>query len=191
LQHHIVPHAKYLTGRDNVIANWESSHHDTSDWQLLPSVFEAINSLLGPFTIYLFASRTNTQLPVYCSCSGESSGYLFHPLVIGLPYLCPPLSMIGRALTKICPEELEYSCLIALAWPAQVWYPQLLKMLLGNPVLLPMKQDLLLDPVSNPHLLIREGRMFLTAWPVFDFLTETQNCFYNHEEQNCLQLSLN
>ena len=67
LERHTMPHAKYLAGKDNIIADWESRHHDSSDWQLLPSVFEAINNLLGPFTIDLFASRTNAQLPVYCS----------------------------------------------------------------------------------------------------------------------------
>jgi len=45
---------------------WESHHHDSSDWQLLPSVFKVIKSLLC-FIIDLFASRTNAQLPVYCS----------------------------------------------------------------------------------------------------------------------------
>ena len=63
----ICPHAEYLAGKDNVLADWESCHHDSSDWQLLQSVFEVINHLLGPFTIDLFASRTNTQLPVFCS----------------------------------------------------------------------------------------------------------------------------
>ena len=63
----ISPHAEYLAGKDSVLADWESRHHDNSDWQLLPSVFEAVHHLLGLFTIDLFASRTNTQLPIYCS----------------------------------------------------------------------------------------------------------------------------
>ena len=94
--------------------------------------------------------------------------------------------MIGRALAKICQEELEYACLIAPAWPTQVWYPQLLRMIVRNPVLLPMELDL----VMNPHPLVLEGRTFLTAWPVSrkpipprDFLTESQNWYYNHGEQ--------
>ena len=63
-------------------------------------------------------------------------------------------------------------------------------MLMRNPVLLPMEQDLQFDPVMNPHPLVLEGRMFLTAWPVSgkpipprDFLTESQNCYYCHGEQ--------
>ena len=63
----ISPHAEYLVGKENVLTDWESRHHNSSDWQLLPSVFEAVNHLLGPFTIDLFMSRMNAQLPVYCS----------------------------------------------------------------------------------------------------------------------------
>ena len=64
----ITPHAEYLPGRDNTEADWESRHHqDSSDWQLLPSVFRALNKALGPFNVDLFASRTNAQLEQYYS----------------------------------------------------------------------------------------------------------------------------
>ena len=166
----ISPHAEYLAGKDNVLADWESCHHDSSDWQLLPSVFEAINHLLGPFTIDLFASRTNAQLPVYCSWRPDPQARVVDAFSItwsqDQPYLFPPFNLIGKALTKIRIEEVDFACLIAPAWPAQVWYSQVLRMLVGNPVLLPMEQDLLLSPVLSPHPLILENRMFLTAWPV-------------------------
>ena len=42
-------------------------------------------------------------------------------------------------------------CLIAPAWPTQVWYPQLLSMLADLPVLLPDYNDLLLSSDHNPH----------------------------------------
>ena len=194
LEHHIMPHAEYLAGKDNIIADWESRHHDSSDWQLLPSVFEAINNLLGLFTIDLFASRTNAQLPVYYSWKPDPQARMVDAFSISwlqeCPYMFPPFSMIGKTLMKICQEELKFACLIAPAWPAQVWYPQLLKMLVRNPVLLPLEQDLLLDPLLNPHPLVLEGRMFLTAWPVSgkpmlprDFLAESPNCCCSHEDQ--------
>ena len=83
---------------------------------------------------------------------------------------------------KICLEEVDYACLVAPAWPTHVWYPQALRMLEGNPVLLPMDQDLLQAPDLSRYPLILENRMFLTAWPVSgkishhrDFLKELQN----------------
>ena len=64
---------------------------------------------------------------------------------------------------KICIEEADYACRIVSAWPAQVWYSQVLRMLVGKPILLPMQQDLLLSPDLSPHPLILENRMFLTV----------------------------
>ena len=112
----ISPHAEYLAGKDNVLADWESRHHDSSDWQLLPSVFDAIHHLLGPFTIDLFASRTNTQLPIYCSWRPDPQARVVDAFSTSWsrdrPYLFPPFCLIGRALTKIQLEEVDYACLV-------------------------------------------------------------------------------
>jgi len=68
LAHQVTIHAKYLPGSENTIADWELRHHqDSSSWHLCPVVFDALNHLLGPFSMDLFASRMNHQLPVYCS----------------------------------------------------------------------------------------------------------------------------
>ena len=45
------------------------------------------------------------------------------------PYLFLPFNLIERALTKIQIEVTEFACLKAPAWPTQVWYLQLLKLL--------------------------------------------------------------
>ena len=187
LLHQITPHAEYLAGKDNVLADWESRHHDSSDWQLLPLVFDAVHLLLGPFTIDLFASRTNAQLPDYCSWRPDPQARVVDAFSTSWsqdqPYLFPPFNLIGRALSKICLEEVDYACLIAPTWPAQVWYSQVLRMLVRNPILLPVEQELLPSPDLKPHPLIQENRMSLAAWPVSgklsqhkDFLKELQNC---------------
>ena len=68
LKRNITLHAEYLPGRDNIEADWESRHQrDSSDWQLLPLVFRTLNNQLGPFSIDLFACRTNAQLEHYYS----------------------------------------------------------------------------------------------------------------------------
>ena len=64
----ITVHVEHLPGLENVRADWESHHlTDTSDWMLHRDVFRQLESKEGPFSIDLFASRTNTQLPLYCS----------------------------------------------------------------------------------------------------------------------------
>ena len=167
----ITLHVEYLPGKDNTKADWESRHQkDSSNWKLLPSVFRSLNSLLGPFTIDLFASRTNAQLPQYYSWKPDPAARAVDafsvPWVQAKPYLFPPFNLIGRALTKIQIEAIEFACLIASAWPAQVWYPQLLKLLVRAPILLPVRLDLLQSPDQIPHPLLVEERMFLAAWPI-------------------------
>ena len=125
----IILHAEYLPGKDNVKADWESRHQwDNSDWKQLPSVFRSLNSSLGPFTIDLFAYRTNAQLPQYYSWKPDPAAKAVDAFSVAWtqdkPYLFPPFNLIGRALMKIQTEAIEFACLIAPAGLVQVWYPQ-------------------------------------------------------------------
>ena len=68
LQRGIVIHAEHLPGRKNIRADWESRHvKNSSDWMLRRDLFIQLEDRLGPFSIDLFASQTNTQLETYCS----------------------------------------------------------------------------------------------------------------------------
>ena len=118
----ITPHTEYLPGKENCRADWESRHHqDNSDWQLSPVIFSVLYSLLGPFNVDLFASRTNTHLHVYYSWKPDPAAKTVDAFSVSWaqdrPYLFPSFSMIGKALTKIHLERVEYACLIAPAWP--------------------------------------------------------------------------
>jgi hypothetical protein len=65
-------------------------------------------------------------------------------------YAFPPTVLIPQSLRKI--EETE--CLIVLvapAWPAQAWYPNLLNLLVDFPVKLPNIRRLLKQPISNVY----------------------------------------
>ena len=67
LAQEIMIRAEYLPAVENVAADWESHHHnDSSNWQLSPAVFNAVNQLLGSFSIDLFESRINHQFPIFC-----------------------------------------------------------------------------------------------------------------------------
>ena len=153
--------AKYLPGMENIAADWESRHHnDSSNWQLSPTVFNAVTELLGPFSIDLFTSRISHQLPTYCSWKLDPGAISVDAFSISWrdksPYLFPPFCLIGRALLKIQRESVEQTCLIAPAWPGQVWYSQLLTMLTDYPILLPQYPELLLSPDQKPHPLFAQ-----------------------------------
>ena len=167
----IMIRAEYLLDVENVAADWESRHHnDSSNWQLSPAVFDAVSQLLGPFSIDLFASRINHQLPIYCNWRPDpgviSVDTFSMPWRDEPPYLFPPFCLIGRALLKIQRESVNQACRIAPAWPGQVWFSQLLTMLVDYLILLPQFLELFLSPDQKPHPLLLEEKLFLTAWPV-------------------------
>ena len=170
LRRDITIHAEHLPGRENIRADWESRHMmDSSNWMLHRGVFTQLEELLGPFSVDLFASRTNAQLPVYCSWRADPTAWAVDALSIswaGLyPYLFPPFTLIPACLDKISREEVS-ALMIAPVWPNQLWFPQLLRRLRGPPILLPHTQDIISDPEGRPHPLVMEGHLPLAAWPI-------------------------
>ena len=92
----IIIHAEHLPGVQNIRADWESRHtRDSSDWKLDRKVFLCLEERLGTFSIDLFASRTNNQLPVYCSWKADPAAVAIDALSIPwtghYPYMFPRL----------------------------------------------------------------------------------------------------
>ena len=58
-------------------------------------------------------------------------------------YAFPPFCQIHKCLQKILEEQVPQGIMILPFWPTQVWWPQLLKMLIAIPFLLPKQEDLL------------------------------------------------
>ena len=133
---------------------------------------------MGPFSIDLFASRLNAQLPVYCSWRPNPAALAVDALSISWrdqhPYLFPPFAPIGKYLQKILQEEVE-ALLIAPVWQTQIWYPTLLGMLVERPVLLPNTQNILQGPHGELHPLALQGHLPLAAWCVSGSHTATED----------------
>ena len=65
-------------------------------------------------------------------------------------YDFPPFSLIALALQKIQEEEATGLILVP-KWPAQLWRPTLMRIVIQNPLELPQKKELLFQP-SQPDL---------------------------------------
>lgn len=170
LEREITLHAEHLPGSENVRADWESRHvQDSSDWMLHKGVFQQLHNQLGPFTIDLFASRTNAQLPVYCSWRPDPAAFTVDALSLSwkghLPYLFPPFALITRCIQKIQEEE-SNAVLIAPVWHNQLWYPLILECLSDYPILLPPIPKILTGPVGEDHPMVLEGILPLATWPI-------------------------
>lgn len=165
---------------------------DSSDWMLDPQVFQILNRNSGPFSIDLFASRTNSQLPRFCSWRPDPEAWAVDALSVPWkgehPYMFPPFTLIPRCMDKLRTEAIS-AVMIAPVWPNQPWFPQLLEHLRDLPVLLPPTQDILTGPDGANHPLVMRGHLPLAAWPVSgdpndlrDFQTKLSASSGNHGE---------
>ncbi len=177
LKHQLTLEAVHVSGDKNTVADRESrrSHH-SSDWQLHPHIFAALNHHFGPFQIDLFAARHNAHLDTYFSWrldpDAQATDALAQPWLGWRAYAFPPFALIPRVLAKIRAEQSRL-LLVAPVWPSQPWYPVLLALLHARPLLLPQQPDLLQAPSGDCHPLIHSGNLLLAAWPVCGVISET------------------
>ena len=160
--------ARHIPGKENVVADRKSRIMlDTSDFQLLPKIFQRINHMRGPIKIDLFANAWNAQLPTFMSWKPQPGAVSTDALAQDWPkqgsYAFPPFCLIPTILRKIMAEELDL-ILVTPVWPTQVWYPQLLQLSVKLPLILPQVTNLIQDPLGNPHMLTAQKNFRLAAW---------------------------
>ena len=101
-------------------------------------------SMKGFLTIDLFASKSNHQLPVYCSREQDDRAFACNALSIDwtgmAAYAYPPISLLPKVLLKIEREDCVV-VLIAPRWPRQTWFHALLQLMVDVPLSLPEDKD--------------------------------------------------
>ena len=90
--------------------------------------------------IDLLATRLNTQLERFVSWQPDPMAWKIDALLQNWKelqgYAFPTFVLIPKCLHKI-QEESATVVLIAPLWPTQPWYPQLLRLAIASPALLP------------------------------------------------------
>ena len=138
--------ATHIPGVENTEADKESwLFNDRTEWTLKREIFAQVTTHWGTPEID-FATRLNAQLPKFVSwkpdpatCFVDAFTICWNSLYF---YAFPPLCQIHRCLQKILEEQVPQGIMILPLWPTQVWWPQLLKMLIAIPFVL-LQQDLL------------------------------------------------
>ena len=183
--------AEYLPSAMNIIADKESRQIiDSSEWMLDPKIFQQICLEMGSPRLDLSASRTSHQLPLYFAWRPDpfSQGTDAMQQNWGRTFLyaLPPFCLISRVLQKIIKDQTEKVILITPTWHTQPWYPQLLRMLSGKPVLLPKQNNLLKNPLGNSHPLMIKGSLRLAAWKISgkDYVCQEYQKQLPHLSQN-------
>ena len=167
--------ARHIPGHLNVIADSLSRDKQLlpGEWSLNPNVCNRLWKLWGRPQIDLFALSSNNKLPLYVSPVADDQA-------IGLDglsqqwdrqevYAYPPTTLIQAVLLRLAASNSTKMTLIAPSWPSQIWFPQLLEMLIATPRRLG----------NSPTLLQQKGRFHenpevlnLHAWRLLSEVTE-------------------
>ena len=142
--------AHHVPGKSNVLEDQESRvFQDDTDWKLDPQV---IKPFLSQCRTDLFATRLTCQLKQYISWRPDPKAVHTNALNVNWHalkgYAFPPFNLLPVVLNKVLADHTEL-VLVAPVWQAQPWWPLLLSLLTQEPVLLPNKKYLLINP-SNP-----------------------------------------
>ena len=159
---------KHLPGSLNILADTLSRRRQPvlTEWQLKPSVFRAVCQAWDRPHIDLFSTALNAQLPTYVSPVPDPQAWAVDALSLDWDgmnaYAFPPFNLVGRVLQKFR----DHSCsliLVAPLWPRQPWFPELLSLLVDQPLRLPPSRDLLRQPRSKT-MHSRPQILHLHAW---------------------------
>ena len=127
-----------LNQRADKLSRWSM---DSTDLQLLPSLFQRANRRWGPHTVDLFANRLNRQVRRYVSWrpdpfSVANDGLTF-PLTGENAWCFPPEALIQRLLAKLIREQATVT-LVAPLWPSKPWWPELQALRIDRPIIPPL-----------------------------------------------------
>ncbi len=122
--------ADHIPGVLNTLADkWSRKIAGPSECRLTDKFFALLQRRRGPFSIDLFASRTNARLPRYYSRypdpGAEATDALAQDWTREQAYCFPPFPIIGQVLRKLHLEG-GRMLLVVPSWHAQSWWPSLL-----------------------------------------------------------------
>ena len=125
---------------------------------------------MGQPEIDLFAWRLSHQLPVYIAWKADPPSLgtdamqqiWSHKLL----YAFTPSALIPRVLRKVEEDQVNMMILITPTWQTQVWFPELLRLSIAKPLLIPNHKFLLTNPQAEVNPLVQNQTLRLAAWKV-------------------------
>ena len=165
--------ATHLPGILNIradILSRQGQVQTTFEWQLNPLVFQQILNRCQVYPeVDLFASPTNSPLPLFCSLHPHESVWRVNALSFTWGghnfYAFPSPALIPRVLMKVTADSPLSFTLIAPFWPSRPWFPSLIRLLGGRPFRLPLSLDLLSLPEEN-KVHPNPANLSLVVWPL-------------------------
>ena len=181
----------HIAGAKNIDADEKSRNfNDAPEWMLNPNIFEKLVQKTFLPEIDLFATRLNHQVPKFVSWKPDPEAMAIDAFSIkwnvwDKVYLFPPFSMIQRALQKLYNDEAE-ALFILPNWPTAVWYPQMMRMLIRQPIKIPKSQRTLVLPQKQEvHPLHRQLQLLAVHLSGKPYLNKV---FVDRQQNYCAPL---
>ena len=152
--HKLQVRAKHIPGVRNVLADQLSrpSRSMSTEWSLHPDIFRHIQKTVDLGVVDLFATRSNFKLLMFVSPYPDPLAWKVDALKISweglVAYAFPPPALLTAVVEKIRGTASLRLTLIAPWWPAQTWFPILVR-LADVPTPLPSHPRLLRDNLSG------------------------------------------
>ena len=133
--------AEHVPGVANIADKASRKFDNEKEWKLDSEIFTILNFLVcQSIDIDLFATRLNFQIKPFVSWKPDPECFFVDAFAMNWKhyffYAFPPFSLLLRTLQKVETDQAT-GILIFPNWTTQVWYPLLLKLLIGSPIFLP------------------------------------------------------
>ena len=150
--HQVTIQTQFLSGLQNVVADAMSRPGQVlpTEWTLHQEICGRLWRLWGQPSVDLFATGLNFRLQAFVSPFPDPlavavDAFLFDWSHLEL-YAFPPTAVLRRVINKLLSAQGTFLTLIAPFWPRQEWFPDLLRLSVDTPRLLPQRPDLLRQP---------------------------------------------
>lgn len=116
---------------------------DTSLWKLHPGIFADLQSIWGSFSVDLFASRLDQQLPRFFSWRPDplavQADAFLQDWQTEAGYAFPPFAMLTRVSAQVRSQKADID-LVSPVWRSQAWFPVHLELSWDFPIPLPVSR---------------------------------------------------
>ena len=160
---------QFIPGQKNVVADSLSRKGQIlpTEWTLHQEVCSQLWRLWGQPSIDLFATSLTKRLPNYMSLHADPQAVAVDALLQDWSnldlYAFPPFAIIREVINKFRNTQNSWMTLVAPWWPQREWFPDLIRLLVDEPRRLPLRRDLLSQPLGRA-LHQNLPMLHLTAW---------------------------
>ena len=151
----IVLKARHILGHLNVIADKLSRQGQIiqTEWSLHQEVFNLLIQTWHCPQVDMFATRYNFKLAQYVSPVPDPNAWAVDALTVSWEtldmYAFPPVSLLGKVISKLADHLYKRVILIAPGWPNMPWFWDLVEMSSQIPLCLPHHPDLVTQPFNK------------------------------------------